>query len=248
MITSQKVALFEDSLAAINTVAGYDDHLALPFFKVKDAVDTCKRLCISAIEKAKKGVRDADEELKMLKDVLDASEEVTEEEMLEYLNNSSVSEALPSEVKSEILQHVASNGSLGVVFTKVEDIESESVEKIFNEADGKESMKFISGTDLGEEVKNAIKLEKVVLQWIPSHCGIHGNEQADKLAKEALTLHSPCLPMPLRNAKRLLRDKLRQKRISTLTHLAIGKSWSCLLDGQRIAQLSALLRVGHVSL
>ncbi|GFV03732.1 uncharacterized protein LOC103524116 [Trichonephila clavipes] len=42
---------------------------------------------------------------------------------------------------------------------------------------------------------------EVVLQWIPSHCGIHGNEQADKLVKEALTLHPPCLPMPLRNAK-----------------------------------------------
>ncbi|PRD35111.1 UNVERIFIED_CONTAM: hypothetical protein NCL1_12590 [Trichonephila clavipes] len=75
--------------------------------------------------------------------------------------NSNGQPILTDLVKSEILQHVASNGSLGVVFTKVEDIESESVEKIFNEADGKESMKFISGTDLGEEVKNAIKLEKV---------------------------------------------------------------------------------------
>ncbi|GFW57304.1 putative rna-directed dna polymerase from transposon bs [Trichonephila clavipes] len=49
--------------------------------------------------------------------------------------------------------------------------------------------------------------------------------------------------MPLRNAKRLLRDKLRQKRISTLTDLAAGKPWSCLLDGQRRAQLSVLSRV-----
>ncbi|GFX92878.1 uncharacterized protein LOC103524116 [Trichonephila clavipes] len=48
---------------------------------------------------------------------------------------------------------------------------------------------------------------EVVLQWIPSHCGIHGNKQANKLAKEASTLHPPCLPMPLQNAKRLLRDK-----------------------------------------
>ncbi|GFU61837.1 hypothetical protein TNCV_4564821 [Trichonephila clavipes] len=53
--------------------------------------------------------------------------------------------------------------------------------------------------------------------------------------------------MPLRNAKRLLRDKLRQKRIFTLTDLAVGKSWSCLLDGQRRAQLSALSRVEGVA-
>ncbi|GFX16058.1 uncharacterized protein LOC103524116 [Trichonephila clavipes] len=50
---------------------------------------------------------------------------------------------------------------------------------------------------------------EVALQWIPSHCGI------DELAKEASTLHPPCLSMPLRNDKRFLRDKFRQKRIST---------------------------------
>ncbi|GFW90885.1 ATP-dependent RNA helicase A protein [Trichonephila clavipes] len=88
---------------------------------------------------------------------------------------------------------------------------------------------------------------EVVLQWIPSRCGIHGNEQADKLAKEASALHPPCLPMLLRNAKRLLRDKLQQNRISTLTNLAVGKSCSCLLDGQRHAQLSALPRVEGVA-
>ncbi|GFV71328.1 putative gag-pol polyprotein [Trichonephila clavipes] len=88
---------------------------------------------------------------------------------------------------------------------------------------------------------------EVVLQWIPSHYAIHRNEHADKLAKEASTLHSPCLPMPLRNAKRLPRNKFRQKRISTLTDLAVGKSWSRLFIGQRRTQLSALPSVEGVA-
>ncbi|GFW42020.1 hypothetical protein TNCV_1904781 [Trichonephila clavipes] len=40
---------------------------------------------------------------------------------------------------------------------------------------------------------------KVVLHWISTHCGIHGNEQADKLGKEAWMLHPPCLLIRLRN-------------------------------------------------
>ncbi|GFX09878.1 uncharacterized protein LOC103524116 [Trichonephila clavipes] len=119
--------------------------------------------------------------------------------------------------------------------------------------DSQATIKTVSGYNLFPsklefECKQLINLflctgREVVLQWIPSHCGIHRNEQADKLAKEASTLHPPCHPMPLRNAKRILRDKLRRKRISTLTDLAVGKPWSCLLNGQRRAQLSALSRV-----
>ncbi|GFU50844.1 uncharacterized protein LOC103524116 [Trichonephila clavipes] len=85
---------------------------------------------------------------------------------------------------------------------------------------------------------------EVVLQWIPSHCSIHRNEKANKLAKEALTLHSPCFSMPLRNAKQPFRDKFRKKRISTLTDLDVRKFWSHVLNGQRHAQFSALPRCG----
>ncbi|GFV54728.1 hypothetical protein TNCV_3844471 [Trichonephila clavipes] len=64
-------------------------------------------------------------------------------------------------------------------------------------------------------LENCIARE-VIFQRIRSHCDFHGNEQADKLAEEALTLYLPCQPIPLRNVKRLIRGKCRQKRISTL--------------------------------
>ena len=35
-----------------------------------------------------------------------------------------------------------------------------------------------------EEALKTIKCTQVVLQWIPSHCGIPGNEEADHLAKQ----------------------------------------------------------------
>ena len=37
------------------------------------------------------------------------------------------------------------------------------------------------------EALQAIKCTKIVIQWIPSHCGIYGNEQADKMAKLGTT-------------------------------------------------------------
>ena len=45
-------------------------------------------------------------------------------------------------------------------------------------------------TDLNNLMSNITRLcmkHTVILQWIPSHCGIHGNETADTLAKEGTT-------------------------------------------------------------
>ena len=35
---------------------------------------------------------------------------------------------------------------------------------------------------------NFIESRRVVLQWIPAHCGISGSEKADKLAKRGANM------------------------------------------------------------
>ena len=40
------------------------------------------------------------------------------------------------------------------------------------------------------------------LQWVPSHCGLRGNERADKLAKEAAALHQEEEPVDVRTVVR----------------------------------------------
>ncbi|GFS73333.1 hypothetical protein TNCV_4712101 [Trichonephila clavipes] len=71
---------------------------------------------------------------------------------------------------------------------------------------------------------------KIVFQWVPSHCGLWGNERADFLAKKGtgilqnfrrdLTLHSAKLEI-----KRIFRESFRL----TASGVARDKPWSTLL-------------------
>ncbi|GFS78425.1 uncharacterized protein LOC103524116 [Trichonephila clavipes] len=71
---------------------------------------------------------------------------------------------------------------------------------------------------------------KIVFQWVPSHCGLWGNERADLLAKKGtgilqnfrgdLTLHSAKLEI-----KRIFRESFRL----TASRVARDKPWSTLL-------------------
>lgn len=55
------------------------------------------------------------------------------------------------------------------------------------------------------------KSERVVIQWIPSHCNIPGNEEADKLAKKGGRLHQPDIDITYNEAKRFIKSTYRTK-------------------------------------
>jgi Ribonuclease HI len=55
-------------------------------------------------------------------------------------------------------------------------------------------------------------LEKLLLQWVPAHCGLIGNENADFLAKKGTKISIPIAqPPPFESVKRLIKTKYREK-------------------------------------
>ena len=57
-----------------------------------------------------------------------------------------------------------------------------------------------------------------VLQWIPAHTGIHGNEVADQLAKEGSKKQQPKSKLSYQEAKTLIRNK----RLADFKHINEG--------------------------
>jgi len=74
---------------------------------------------------------------------------------------------------------------------------------------------------LQENIRVLSQHSNVVLQWIPAHVGIPGNEAADRLAKEGSKLPQPHPPVSYSEAKTLLKSSFRtdwQKRNGGYNH------------------------------
>ena len=63
---------------------------------------------------------------------------------------------------------------------------------------------------LQDNLATLMETNKVVMQWIPAHVGIHGNESADKLAKEGSKQQQPRHPVSFKESKTLLKCKYKQ--------------------------------------
>ena len=65
--------------------------------------------------------------------------------------------------------------------------------------------------DLSTSLAPVCNSHTVVLQWIPSHCNIHGNETADSLAKDGATKEQRDRSTTYAEAKTIIKAKEQQK-------------------------------------
>ena len=67
-------------------------------------------------------------------------------------------------------------------------------------------------------LNGSLEKRRVVLQWIPAHCGINGNEMADKLAKRGAAMTQHDNPITLAEKKTIIKHSFRAKKIPDNYH------------------------------
>ena len=67
--------------------------------------------------------------------------------------------------------------------------------------------------ELRVKLSKLIESRRVVLQWIPAHCGISGNEKVDELAKRGANMQQENLPITIKQKKTIIKNMFRVKTI-----------------------------------
>ncbi|XP_066906819.1 uncharacterized protein [Halyomorpha halys] len=68
------------------------------------------------------------------------------------------------------------------------------------------------------------------MQWISAHCGIPGNEEADRLARLGASQPQPLLPITMDMAKEMVRSATPETAEERSREECGGKNWAALLD------------------
>ena len=64
----------------------------------------------------------------------------------------------------------------------------------------------------------------VVLQWIPGHSGVQGNESADSLAKTGASLPQPDVPVSMDTVKKMIRSNFKEEWMENWTKNNTGRA------------------------
>ncbi|XP_070212540.1 uncharacterized protein [Littorina saxatilis] len=68
-----------------------------------------------------------------------------------------------------------------------------------------------------EKLQNVEQQRRVVLQWLPAHCGVHGNKKADKLAKLGAQEDQADNPVSFTEKKTLIKAACRSQKTKQTT-------------------------------
>ena len=96
--------------------------------------------------------------------------------------------------------------------SRLETPETEAKDVVFL-TDARSVLEAIISDKLPDVVASLNRLKwtrRIVLQWIPSHCGVDGNEKADKLAKQGATAEQPDMPVTYKEKKTIIKN-IRKK-------------------------------------
>ncbi|XP_073972789.1 uncharacterized protein [Rhodnius prolixus] len=80
--------------------------------------------------------------------------------------------------------------------------------------------------------KILIEGKHLAFQWIPAHCGLPGNEQADNLAKQGSQCDQPDHAVCYASAKRVIGNHIMGKLHEEYRSMAAGKQWATLLENK----------------
>ena len=67
--------------------------------------------------------------------------------------------------------------------------------------------------NLRHKLYSIVEHRRVALQWIPAHCGIKGNEHADRLAKQGANMEQEKLPITFKQKNTIMKNMFIAKKI-----------------------------------
>ena len=94
---------------------------------------------------------------------------------------------------------VLEQGTQAVIY--VTDTNSEDVVFLTDSRSVLDSLAGHGEHNLRRKLYSILEHRRVILQWIPAHCGIKGNEHADRIAKQGSNMEQEKLPITLKQKK-----------------------------------------------